>query len=357
MTNFCSRCGAQSAPDQRFCTSCGAPLDTAADPVAPSSGPGLVPRTAPVEMAGRSCPYCRFPLKEGGQVVECSSCHAVHHEDCYHENGGCAVAGCAGGPTAQHSATTQAMPVAAYTAAPVAGPPPRPSYIPPTPMGPGAPRVPRASTRQPPPFVGTPPPVMPPPPPPPNGSPSAGQRHLGTATIATLVAVIILALGGGTAALVSSGTHNRSAASTSASTTSTDTGTTPPVVVPPTTTDTTPTTPPTTTPADDVLAAINHHWQDIQSGDYHAAFQLLLPSADGSSTESTWVSSHTQDGITSVTYHFTVAWVNGNNARVNVDTLKTQDTTGCHTFSGHYLMSQQRGSWLIAQVFLTEGGC
>jgi hypothetical protein len=115
--------------------------------------------------------------------------------------------------------------------------------------------------------------------------------------------------------------------------------------------------PPAPTPAADVLAAINQHWLDITNGDYHAAFQLLLPSADGNSTESTWVASHNQDGITNVTYHFTVAWVNGNNARVNADTLTTQDATGCHTFSGHYLMSQQSGSWLIAQVFLTVAGC
>jgi hypothetical protein len=126
--------------------------------------------------------------------------------------------------------------------------------------------------------------------------------------------------------------------------------------VPPPTTQPTPATPPST-PADDALAAINNHWRDIQNGDYPAAFQLLLPSADGNSTESSWVDSHNQDDITSVDYQFTVAWVTGDRARVNIDTLTTQDAKGCHTFSGHYLMSRQGGSWLIAQVSLTPGAC
>jgi LSD1 subclass zinc finger protein len=54
--------------------------------------------TATADMAGRSCPYCRFPIKPGSAIVRCGSCHAVQHEDCYRDNGGCPVAGCAGGP-------------------------------------------------------------------------------------------------------------------------------------------------------------------------------------------------------------------------------------------------------------------
>src|SRR5438105_3565357 len=55
--------------------------------------------TATREMAGRTCPYCRFPLDEGGGITECPSCHAIHHRDCWEENGGCAVALCPGGPS------------------------------------------------------------------------------------------------------------------------------------------------------------------------------------------------------------------------------------------------------------------
>lgn len=49
---------------------------------------------------GRVCPYCRFPLKEGVEIVVCGVCGASHHADCWHDNGGCAVIACAGGPAA-----------------------------------------------------------------------------------------------------------------------------------------------------------------------------------------------------------------------------------------------------------------
>lgn len=47
--------------------------------------------------AGRVCPYCCFPLKEGLPIVRCEQCHAAHHADCWEENAGCAVIACAGG--------------------------------------------------------------------------------------------------------------------------------------------------------------------------------------------------------------------------------------------------------------------
>jgi Prokaryotic RING finger family 1 len=48
---------------------------------------------------GRACPYCRFALKEGVQIAVCAVCGASHHADCWHDNGGCAVTACAGGPS------------------------------------------------------------------------------------------------------------------------------------------------------------------------------------------------------------------------------------------------------------------
>lgn len=67
-------------------------------------------RAATVEMVGRNCPYCRFPIKEGGAVLECAHCHAIHHEDCWGDNGGCAITSCAGGPSAQPATVTHAEP-------------------------------------------------------------------------------------------------------------------------------------------------------------------------------------------------------------------------------------------------------
>jgi hypothetical protein len=51
-------------------------------------------------MAPKTCPYCRSPVEPDQQLKECPSCGAPHHEDCWQENGGCAVVSCASGPAA-----------------------------------------------------------------------------------------------------------------------------------------------------------------------------------------------------------------------------------------------------------------
>jgi TM2 domain-containing membrane protein YozV len=45
------------------------------------------------------CPYCRMPFDESGPArIFCTACGMPHHEDCYQENGGCTVFGCARAP-------------------------------------------------------------------------------------------------------------------------------------------------------------------------------------------------------------------------------------------------------------------
>ena len=89
-------------------------------------------KTAGDAEVGRSCPYCRFSFKGGVSVTECPSCRAVHHSECWDENEGCAVLGCASAPPA---AGTQ----------PVAPVPPAPSGMtqpPPPSSSQGQPRAP-----------------------------------------------------------------------------------------------------------------------------------------------------------------------------------------------------------------------
>lgn len=43
------------------------------------------------------CPYCRDEIK-GGTQYSCPSCHTPHHRECWEQNGGCTVWGCAQGP-------------------------------------------------------------------------------------------------------------------------------------------------------------------------------------------------------------------------------------------------------------------
>ncbi len=45
------------------------------------------------------CPYCRMPFDDAGPPrIFCTACGTPHHEDCYMENGGCTVFGCAQAP-------------------------------------------------------------------------------------------------------------------------------------------------------------------------------------------------------------------------------------------------------------------
>jgi TM2 domain-containing membrane protein YozV len=45
------------------------------------------------------CPYCRAPFDESNPPkIFCTACGVPHHEDCYQDNGGCTVFGCARAP-------------------------------------------------------------------------------------------------------------------------------------------------------------------------------------------------------------------------------------------------------------------
>lgn len=80
--------------------------------------------------ADKSCPYCRFPLKVGITAEQCDSCSALHHEDCWHEGGGCAIFGCVnnaaskGGSAAAPAGKAQKPPIPSLTPAPAPTPAP-----------------------------------------------------------------------------------------------------------------------------------------------------------------------------------------------------------------------------------------
>jgi Prokaryotic RING finger family 1 len=131
---------------------------------------------------GRACPYCRFPLKEGVQIVVCGVCGAPHHADCWHDNGGCAVIACAGGPATDQTGAPGEEPTVAYPAGAgaqtaahptAAGPPHMQASTPPAPV----------------------PPMWPPPQPPP--SHERRGPSLGIAVI-----VLAIAVGGAAVAVV-----------------------------------------------------------------------------------------------------------------------------------------------------------
>lgn len=65
-----------------------------------------------VGAAGKTCPYCRFPLKSGITAESCDSCETVHHDECWEEGGGCAVFGCANNRGSRQAGVTEAPPQA-----------------------------------------------------------------------------------------------------------------------------------------------------------------------------------------------------------------------------------------------------
>lgn len=91
--------------------------------------PAAATRPAHDGDAGRICPYCRFPLKSGGMAAVCAGCGAVHHGDCWTDNGGCAVVACGQGPPLR-PAMTDADPPSRPTLPQPRRPPPAPPVPP-----------------------------------------------------------------------------------------------------------------------------------------------------------------------------------------------------------------------------------
>ena len=60
--------------------------------------PSPEPGTATESGSSRRCPYCRTTFERDDPILTCASCNAVHHGECWEENGGCAVWGCESRP-------------------------------------------------------------------------------------------------------------------------------------------------------------------------------------------------------------------------------------------------------------------
>lgn len=144
-------------------------------------------RVADGSIAGRTCPYCRFPLKTDTEVIVCGTCHAAHHLDCWADNSGCAVIGCAEAP---------ASAVQAHDGATLRTPPASPYPV-----------TPRKAKLH---LTGDDWPARSPaqPPPPPLGT--AHQNRTRSLGMSVAVALLALAIGSVGAALLIRGSQNRS---------------------------------------------------------------------------------------------------------------------------------------------------
>jgi TM2 domain-containing membrane protein YozV len=91
------------------------------------------------------CPYCGVEVTQGSSAPRfCTSCGTAHHEECWQENGGCTVFGCASAPSDEPKVNVVVGPGDAGSAAaaqPVAqlyNPPAQSAYVPPATYNPPA---------------------------------------------------------------------------------------------------------------------------------------------------------------------------------------------------------------------------
>jgi len=50
---------------------------------------------------GQNCAICLSPIEPAEETTVCPACNAVYHKECWNENGGCAVYGCAQVPAVE----------------------------------------------------------------------------------------------------------------------------------------------------------------------------------------------------------------------------------------------------------------
>ena len=119
------------------------------------------------------CPYCRTEVGEAeGERKDCPGCGTPHHADCFAENGGCTVFGCANAPSDEAKVTVSGTDLMGNTVTRQApAPTPTPVMRPGLTLGSGFTtfRAPAVSVAQPAPVTvpggnGVAPPTPPPPP-------------------------------------------------------------------------------------------------------------------------------------------------------------------------------------------------
>lgn len=61
-----------------------------------------IPGQAVAYESGALCAICQSPISDSDTQASCPECNAIYHEDCWEENQGCAIYGCARTPDTEH---------------------------------------------------------------------------------------------------------------------------------------------------------------------------------------------------------------------------------------------------------------
>lgn len=323
------------------------------------------------EYAGRTCPYCRFPLKAGGELTICGACKAAHHTECWSDNGGCAVMGCSAAPKIGATSNPAIIPVTAMGT--WSGPSTHPTGAPTGAFAPSPPNTWSGPAYQ----RGTDPTGgYPSPPPEPSRS---GGRGGGRGLIAAVVLLAVAIAGVAVAVVVSRAGRTTNTPSikavaaaahtvtqTVAAPTSTPKSTpqtsaparnqealpkTAPRASAASTTTNSSTGPPTSSSGSGDAAsasqqAINQYWGDVGSGDYSDAESLATSSEQGTASIGTFQSEQP---------HIDVLWSNPGVAASNGDeavriSFYARDTVGSDQTCRHFVIESEMvpsdGAWL-----------
>ena len=96
--------------DKLICSSCGQEMESldaglGLGATCPACQKGSEPTAAAVPQSGGRqvaiCAFCLSPIGATDTVTACPACRASYHDDCWRENGGCAVYGCSQMPTVE----------------------------------------------------------------------------------------------------------------------------------------------------------------------------------------------------------------------------------------------------------------
>jgi hypothetical protein len=318
------------------------------------------------EMVGRTCPYCRFALEEGVSVIACGVCKAVHHDDCWEENGGCAVALCAGGPSFEAPPQQAPQPAPAQPAAPEQAP--LPAVVAPDPS-----EAPTQKAARPPSTPAPPPPPTPPGAPAPPGRPSRSRW-------VPLIAAAIVLLGGATATAIvltkqDKGTSDTAGAGASETTSASaefeadefneegeseeeeENGFEEEEFEEEEEEE------PSPSPAQLAQGQIQHaltaHFNRLASGNYGAAYRDLTSSeGEAIGGESAWTGAQEEDQLESFNLTVETSLTDAHSARATIVDFKTHAlATGCNRWFGSWDMSKVYGEWLISSAELEKESC
>jgi hypothetical protein len=302
-------------------------------------------------MVGRTCPYCRFGLEQGVTVIACPVCKAVHHDDCWEENGGCAVALCAGGPSREDASQQEVQPVQ---------PEPEPAPTAP-PLPPVATPDPSTAPTQ---KAGLPPPPGEPPP----------RRGPSPARWVPVLAAAIVLLGGATAAAIVLTKHEEHSSETVtvASEAASETGEfsegeyeeepeegSEYEEAPEEEYEEAGSPSPAEAAQSQIQQALRAHFHRLAYGNYSAAFYDLTASEQESAGgEAAWTEAQEEDGLQNFNLSVETSLLGSHSAQATIVDFQTHAVaTGCNEWSGYWEMSKVYGEWQISAAKLEKEPC